>query len=197
MVEAVVEDDTGLLNLVFFNQPWRERQLAVGTEVALYGKLDLFRGKRQLANPIVDVLGTAGDAKTGVDRADLPAVGEGRRVDVGDPDASSAPALDWVGDLADPLSADLRAELKNLPDRTWAYRHVHQPESATGRQARRSGGCASTSSSASSSRSSLRKRAIEAERGGIEHQVDGELVDRFLGALPVRADRATSSARST
>ena len=34
MVEAVVEDDTGLLNLVFFNQPWRERQLAVGTEVA-------------------------------------------------------------------------------------------------------------------------------------------------------------------
>ncbi len=66
MVEAVVEDETGLLNLVFFNQPWRERQLAVGTEVALYGKLDIFRGKRQLANPIVDVLGRAGDAKTGV-----------------------------------------------------------------------------------------------------------------------------------
>ena len=49
----------GDLNLVFFNQPWREEQLAVGTEVALYGKLDMFRGKRQLANPIVDVLARA------------------------------------------------------------------------------------------------------------------------------------------
>ena len=37
--------------------------------------------------------------------------------------------------LADPLPADLRAELKDLPDRTWSYRHVHQPTS--GRDARR------------------------------------------------------------
>ena len=29
-----------------------------------------------------------------------------------------------------------------------------------------------------------RKRAIEAEESGIAHAVDGELVDRFLGALP-------------
>ena len=35
MVEAVVEDGSGLLNLVFFNQPWREKQLPTGTEVAL------------------------------------------------------------------------------------------------------------------------------------------------------------------
>ena len=41
MVEVVVEDGSGLLNLVFFNQPWREKQLAPGTEVALYGKLDV------------------------------------------------------------------------------------------------------------------------------------------------------------
>ena len=66
MVEAVVEDPSGSINLVFFNQPWREKQLAPGTEVALYGKLDVYRGKRQLTNPIVDVLGRAGDTKTGV-----------------------------------------------------------------------------------------------------------------------------------
>ena len=44
---------------MFFNQPWRERQLAEGTEAAFFGKLDEYRGKRQLTNPVVDVLGGA------------------------------------------------------------------------------------------------------------------------------------------
>src|SRR5262249_57778385 len=46
MVEGVVEDQSGAVNIVFFNQPWRERQLGEGTEVALYGKLNAYRGKR-------------------------------------------------------------------------------------------------------------------------------------------------------
>ena len=127
MVEAVVEDETGLLNLVFFNQPWRERQLAVGTEVALYGKLDIFRGKRQLANPIVDVLGRAGDAKTGVVMPIYPQSGKAD-VSTWEIQRAVAAALDFAGALSDPLSDDLRAELKDLPGRTWSYRKVHQPE---------------------------------------------------------------------
>ena len=68
LVEAVIHDGSSLLNVTFFNQAWREKQLAVGTEVSLYGKLDVYRGKRQMAMPVVDVLGRAGvaDDKTGV-----------------------------------------------------------------------------------------------------------------------------------
>ena len=55
LIAVFDREKTGLLNLVFFNQPWREKQLAPGTEVALYGKLDVYRGKRQLTNPVVDV----------------------------------------------------------------------------------------------------------------------------------------------
>src|SRR5262245_41865391 len=68
VVDAVVHDGTSLLNVVFFNQGWREKQLPEGTEVALFGKLDVYRGKRQMTNPVVDVLGRAGvaDEKTGV-----------------------------------------------------------------------------------------------------------------------------------
>ena len=36
------------LHLVFFNQPWREKQLPEGTEVAFFGKLDVYR--RQAAD---------------------------------------------------------------------------------------------------------------------------------------------------
>jgi ATP-dependent DNA helicase RecG len=64
IVTATVYDGTGLLGLVFFNQPWRERQLAVGTQVSLFGKVETYRGKRQLTNPAVDVL-AAPDAEGG------------------------------------------------------------------------------------------------------------------------------------
>ena len=60
LVEVVVSDGTSLLNVTFFNQAWREKQLAVGTEAAFFGKLDVYRGKRQMTNPVVDVIGRAG-----------------------------------------------------------------------------------------------------------------------------------------
>ena len=63
-----MHDGSSSLNVTFFNQAWREKQLAVGTEVSLFGKLDVYRGKRQMTMPVVDVLGRAGvaDDKTGV-----------------------------------------------------------------------------------------------------------------------------------
>ena len=57
MVEAVVGDGTGRLHVVFFNQPWRERQLTPGLQVALFGKVDTYRGGLQMANPVVDLIG--------------------------------------------------------------------------------------------------------------------------------------------
>ena len=57
MVEAVVGDGTGRLHVTFFNQPWRERQLSAGVQVALFGKVEIFRGKLQMTNPVVDLIG--------------------------------------------------------------------------------------------------------------------------------------------
>ena len=56
IVNATVYDGTGLLEIVFFNQGWRERQLRPGTQVSLFGKVESYRGKRQMTNPVVDVL---------------------------------------------------------------------------------------------------------------------------------------------
>jgi ATP-dependent DNA helicase RecG len=53
LVEAVVYDGTSVLNITFFNQAWREKQLSVGTEASFFGKLDVYRGKRQMTNPVV------------------------------------------------------------------------------------------------------------------------------------------------
>ena len=181
MVEAVVEDASGLLNLVFFNQPWREKQLVAGTELALYGKLDVFRGKRQLTNPVVDILGRAGDAKTGVV---VPIYPQSGKADVSTHEIQPVVGcvLEWMGPLSETLPDDLLTELK-LVGRTTAYRDVHAP--ASGRDAARAQRRLRFDEFLRMQVGLVaRKRAIEADASGIAHNVEGELVRRFLDALP-------------
>ncbi len=47
MVTADVTDGSGFLKVTFFNQPYRERQLKTGTQAVLFGKVELFRNRRQ------------------------------------------------------------------------------------------------------------------------------------------------------
>ncbi|MEM9650720.1 MAG: OB-fold nucleic acid binding domain-containing protein, partial [Actinomycetota bacterium] len=57
MVTSTVSDGSGSLKITFFNQAWRERQLTAGRQAMIYGKIDLFRGQRQMTNPVVDLVG--------------------------------------------------------------------------------------------------------------------------------------------
>src|SRR3954465_5294257 len=57
MVNVVVGDGSGRLQVVFFNQPWREKQLREGLQVALFGKAEVYRGGLQMTNPVVDLIG--------------------------------------------------------------------------------------------------------------------------------------------
>ncbi len=179
MVEASVFDGTSYLGLTFFNQPWREKQLSVGTEAAFFGKLEIFNGARKMTNPVVDVVDQLGD-KTGVI---VPIYPQSGKADVSTWQLRPVvqAALDEAGPLSEPIDADIRRELKLL-DRTAAYRRVHQPDGEKQRyQAERrlrfdeflrmQVGLVA------------RKRALAASPG-ISHVVSGELVARFLAALP-------------
>ncbi len=57
MVTVNVGDGSGRMEVVFFNQPWRERQLREGLQIALFGKADVYRGGLQMSNPVVDLIG--------------------------------------------------------------------------------------------------------------------------------------------
>src|ERR1700674_4637714 len=57
MVEVDVFDGSSYLKCTFFNQGWRAKQLSVGTEAVYFGKVDWFRGRRQMTNPVVDLIG--------------------------------------------------------------------------------------------------------------------------------------------
>ena len=185
LVEVVVHDGTSMLTITFFNQGWREKQLSVGTEASFFGKLDVYRGKRQMTNPVVDVVGRAGvaDEKTGVIVPVYPQSGKAEvftwqlRALVSD-----ALAKCRVRGFADPLDESF-LDQGDLVDRTTALRAIHRPESMPELAAakkrlifdeflRMQVGLVA------------RKRAFEAEESGIRHDVDGLLVDGFVEQLP-------------
>ena len=51
LVQVVVTDGKGKLSLTFFNQKWRGTQLQVGMRGLFAGKVDTYRGTRQLTHP--------------------------------------------------------------------------------------------------------------------------------------------------
>ncbi|HEX5268683.1 MAG TPA: DNA helicase RecG, partial [Acidimicrobiales bacterium] len=57
IAELNLFDGTSYLKCTFFNQGWRVRQLPVGTEAIFFGKVDMYKGRRQMTNPLVDLVG--------------------------------------------------------------------------------------------------------------------------------------------
>jgi ATP-dependent DNA helicase RecG len=56
MVTVTLHDGTGSLDLTFFNQPWAASLYREGSEVAVSGVAQLYRGRLQLANQEAEVL---------------------------------------------------------------------------------------------------------------------------------------------
>jgi ATP-dependent DNA helicase RecG len=177
-VEVDVGDGTGRLKLVFFNQPWRTKQLHEGLHgVLVFGKVDVFRGTRQMVNPVVDLVGDRTGRLIPVypqsEKARIMSWDIGRWVEE---------ALSRAGEFADPLPPALRDRL-DLRDRTFAFRHIHAPESFAAKEAARK-----RLAFDELLRLQLllvqRKKRVELESMGIRHRTEGELLDRFYAQLP-------------
>ena len=125
MVTAEVRDDSGSLKLTFFNQSWRERQLAEGPDVALFGKVESFGGRRQMTNPVVDLLGN----RTGKIVAIYPLTEKSglSTWDLGEWVAQTLRRCERRG-LADPVPDDILDRF-DLLDRNSALHGIHAPES--------------------------------------------------------------------
>jgi ATP-dependent DNA helicase RecG len=180
LVETIVYDGTSYLYVTFFNQSWRAQQLPVGTEAAFFGKLEHYRGKHQMTNPAVDVLGRIGE-KTGVI---VPIYPQSGKADVSTWQLQKlvAEALRRIRELDDPVPPDLLGRL-GLVDRTRAYNGIHEPEIEADhyRAARR---LIFDEFLRMQLGLVARKRAFEERRIGLRHSVDGSLVSAFHAQLP-------------
>jgi ATP-dependent DNA helicase RecG len=183
MVTVDVGDESGRLRVTFFNQPWRERQLRPGSTIALFGKPEMYRGYRQMTNPVVDVLGSGSSSRTG---RIVPIYPQSEKAGL-----STWEVGEWVAEalrrsaprgLADPVP-EWVLDRYDLIRRGDAIAGIHAPDSMAHMQAARQ-------------RLVLdellrvqlalvqRKRQIERTSRGFTHTMDGPLVDAFRSRLP-------------
>jgi ATP-dependent DNA helicase RecG len=196
MVEASVGDDGDTFKVVFFNQAWRERQLAVGVQALFFGKVADFRGQRQMTNPVVDVIvGPSGEerdpSRIGRVVAIYPASGKAGLTswEMG---GFVEEALRRAGPLVDPVPERVRAEL-GLEDRTASMWGIHVPrDGADVDPARRR--LVFDEFLRLQLLLALRRQRVESSASGVRHEValsdldaapgahldDGSLLRRFL-----------------
>jgi ATP-dependent DNA helicase RecG len=182
IAQVDVHDGSGSLRLTFFNQAWRARQLQPGRTVVVFGRLDEFRGRRQMANPVVDLIGD----RTG---RIVPIYPQSEKAGL-----STWEIGDWVSEalrrtqprgLADPVPAGLLARWE-LIGRARALALVHQPDSLgaveTGRRRLVFDELLRVQLALVE-----RKRHLERTTRGVTHDVDlgpDSLVGRFWARLP-------------
>ncbi|MBJ7426955.1 MAG: ATP-dependent DNA helicase RecG, partial [Ilumatobacteraceae bacterium] len=181
-VTATIADESGRLSIVFFNQPWRERQLKIGSFVAVFGRLGSFNGTKQMANPTVDILGDPDERP----RPIIAVYPQSEKIDL--PSWLVLKAVDETltrcraRGIHDPVSAAMRKKYK-LMDRQSALIGIHVPETfAEKEMARRR--LAFDELLRVQLVLVMRKRAIERDSVGIQHKTNGQLVSRFYQHLP-------------
>lgn len=186
-LKVVISDGTSKLSIAFFNQPWRAKQLKVGTLIAAKGKVTKFKGASQMTNPMIDVIKDAGEAIRIVPQypatADIHTALLRRLI---------KDALESFSPLEDPLPAAMLIRHR-LSERTWAMARFHFPEEMSDKVLARKRlvfdelftlqvGLA------------YRKRRIERETVGIAHKVESELAGQFIRGLPFEITSAQQRA---
>jgi ATP-dependent DNA helicase RecG len=190
MVEVTVTDGVGELHVVFFNQAWRERQLAAGVQALFFGKVGDYRGRRQMTNPVVDVIvGASGEerdpSKVGRVVAIYPASGKAGLTswEMG---GFVEESLRRAGPLFDPLPEAERDRL-SLVDRTRAFWGIHLPASLDEPPpARRR--LAFDELWRLQLLLALRRRRLEASSAGVRHRFAVDELDVTPGAMAGPSD---------
>ncbi|WP_419841799.1 ATP-dependent DNA helicase RecG [Candidatus Poriferisodalis sp.] len=179
LVRVDIGDATGVMSVVFFNQAWRERQLCEGRWVTVFGKVEHYRGRKQMTNPVVDVLGD----RTG---KIVPVYPQSETAGVATWDVAN-----WVAEarrrcaargIADPVPDWLRLRL-HLVDRATALADIHDPRSWSDKAAARD---RLVFDELLRVQLMLRcqRLARESHELGIEHEPTGGLIEIFHRSLP-------------
>lgn len=136
MLEVTVTDGRRDLQLTFFNQAWRERQLTIGRWGLFSGKVGQFREKMQLNQPEYTLLAEPGELAEGQGsdvlaefaNALIPVYPAAAKMPTWTIARSVRAALDVVARVDDPMPESIRRR-RHLPDLDTALRAIHQPAS--------------------------------------------------------------------
>ena len=126
MIKGSIGDETGAIEVTWFNQEWILRSLKPGTVAFFYGKLGMFRGKLQMMSPRFELV------RTGSEPFNV-----GRIIPIypatADLSSDQLRRLMWetlerTDRVLDPLPDEMRSDLR-LMKRDEAIRLIHFPDS--------------------------------------------------------------------
>ena len=166
------------MEITFFNQPFRSRQLQPGTIAAFSGKVNTFRGSPQMTNPDVELIGSGEEGFQGKVVPVHSAVGEMTPVRIR---SAMNNALRRARPILDPVPRSALGD--NYLDRDQAFANIHFPESMDHAQEARRRLVFDELFRIQLALALTRHRLVE-EQEGISQQMECPLVGDFLDGLP-------------
>jgi len=180
IVEATIFDGESYLFAVWFNQPFRARQLTEGAEVALSGKVERYGGRLQMKAPDADVLDRPSESL--ITGRVMPVHSSAGGVGPGWLRRAVHNALGRARPISDPLSPELRQQL-DLCERDTAIADMHFPEAMADTVPARQRLVFDELFRLELALAIRKHRQVQ-EADGIEHNVDAGLVESFVDSLP-------------
>ena len=182
--EVVVTDGTGQLTLTFFQQRWRQKQLAPDTVGLFAGEVGEFRGKLQLTHPVYEPVesedGPAEDSRLA--RGIIPIYPATAKLPTWGVEKAVAQALAVVDLDDDPLPDDVRSA-RSLPGVAEAFEGIHRPRAKEQWQRARDR-FRFEEAFVLQTVFALRRHALERDPATARPAVAGGLRERFAERLP-------------
>ncbi|MCY3563860.1 MAG: ATP-dependent DNA helicase RecG [Acidimicrobiia bacterium] len=167
------------MEITFFNQPFRGRQLHPGVVAAFSGKVTTFRGRPQMTNPDVEVVSSDEESFEGKVVPVHSAVGEMTPVRIR---SAVQNALGRARPILDPVPRSI-LEKGDFMDRDQAFANIHFPSSMDhAREARRR--LVFDELFRIQVALSLTRHRLVEEQEGISQRLECQLVTDFLDGLP-------------
>lgn len=123
MLECALRDESGIFHAIFFNMPFLEKNLRLGTDYTLFGKMKWRNGAKTIVNPEMYPANSPRDI-----RGIIPVYRRSAGITSNELSKLIRSVLERLDESCEWLGDEL-IEKKNLAPEDYAYRNIHFPES--------------------------------------------------------------------
>ena len=184
-------DDTGRIDLQWWNQPWREKQFQPGMRLFVYGKVSEFNGLMQIESPAFEILSEKDEAAgtTGEVGRIVPVYPATEGLLQPHLRRAIADALDkYLPTIPDPLPPQVLEDY-NLRPFDWSLRQIHFPDSEEDKEEARYR-LIFEELFLLQVALAQKKRHAQVQEAGLRHEVSEEKIKKWLATLPFKLTRA-------
>ena len=123
MLECALRDESGIFHAIFFNMPFLEKNLRLGTDYTLFGKMKWRNGAKTIVNPEMYPVNSPRDI-----RGIIPVYRRSAGITSNELSKLIRNVLERLDESCERLGDEL-IEKNNLAPEDYAYRNIHFPES--------------------------------------------------------------------